>query len=326
MKPIRWGILGPGKIAGKFAAGLAAAEGAELVAVASRSPERGAAFAAEWGAPVVHSRYEDLAADRRLDAVYVATPHAFHEEHATLCLRGGKHVLCEKSFALSAAQARRMAAAARENRVLLMEGMWTRFLPAIVRVHEVIAAGTIGDPRLLLTDFGFRATYDPRSRLFDPALGGGTLLDLGVYPVAMAFSLFGPPLTFETTATLAPTGVDEEAAVIMHHAAGRSAVFATSFTVDTPKDARILGAEGWIRIHAPWWAATTITVGKGNEDGKTTTYPHRGQGFAHVAEHFMDLIRSGKRESPVMPLDESVAVMATLDAIRARWGMRYPCE
>jgi predicted dehydrogenase len=326
MQAIRWGVLGPGSIARKFAADLRLAEGAKLVAVGSRDRDRAAGFAAEFGAPHAHASYQALVADPRVDAVYIGTPHAFHAEHALLCLRHGKHVLCEKSLALDAGQAGRMVRAAAEHDLLLMEAMWTRFLPAIVQLREILAAGVIGEPRLFLADFGFRTVFDPASRLFDPAQGGGTLLDLGVYPISFASMLFGEPTAVGGLASLGQTGVDEEATITLRHAGGALASAVISFRVDTPREAVVMGTAGRVRLHQPWWGAARLTVERGDGTAETLDLPVRGHGYVHEAEAFMALLREGRRDSPVMPLQESLAIMRTMDTLRAAWGVAYAGE
>jgi predicted dehydrogenase len=323
---VRWGVLGPGVISRAFAAGLRAAEGAQLLAVGSRSGERAGAFAAEFGVPRSYDSYEALAADDEIDALYVGTPHAFHEAHTTLCLRHKKHVLCEKPLAINAAQARRMIQAAREEDRLLMEAMWTRFLPSLERVLEILADGAIGEPRMLTADLGFHAEVDPSSRLFDPVLGGGALLDLGVYAVSLASLLFGPPVDVNGIANLATTGVDEECSILTRHKEGQMTTALASFRVDTAKEALIQGTRGWIRIHEPWWAPTRVTV-KSKEHGEEHIHlPFRGGGFTHEAEAFMELIRNNQRDSSVMPLEESLSIMKVMDTLRRQWGLRYPME
>ncbi len=324
--PIRWGILGPGAISRKFAAGLRDAAGARLVAVGSRDRERARAFAADFDAPNAHAGYAALVADDQVDAIYVGTPHAFHREHSILALRAGKHVLCEKPLALNAGQAAEMIRVAGEQRRVLMEAVWTRFLPAIVRLRELLADGAIGEPRMVQADFGFRVGYDHKQRLFDPALGGGALLDVGVYPVNLAHMVLGAPERVLGAARLGPTGVDEEGAALLVHPGGRHAVLAMALRLDTPREARILGTEGSIRIHHPWWAASRLTLIRPGRDDEILDLPFTGNGYAHEAEAFMDLIRSGKSESEVMPPAESLAVLKTMDALRAQWGLRYPTE
>ncbi len=326
MQTIRWGILGPGRISRKFAAGLRDAAGAALVAVGSRDRARAAAFAAEFGAANVHGSYEELAADPAVDAIYVGTPHACHHDHTLLCLGAGKPVLCEKPLALNAAQAERMIAAARDRGLLLMEALWTRFLPAVVRARELVAAGAVGDVRTVMADFGFRAAFDAGSRLFAPALGGGALLDLGIYPLNLAFMICGEPIAMESVATLGETGVDEEEAIVLRHADGRQSVLAASLRVDTPREARILGTGGSLTIAFPWWAGSRLVLRPRGGAEEVIDLPGRGGGYAHEAEAFMGAIRAGAGEVPGMPLDESLAILRTMDALRARWGVRYPGE
>jgi predicted dehydrogenase len=302
------------------------ADGAELFAVGSRDLQRAKAFAADFGATHAYGSYRELADDARVDAIYIGTPHSEHEPHTLMCLQAGKHVLCEKPLALSAVQAERMIRMAQAKGLVLMEAVWTRFLPAITRVRELIAEGALGEVRMIAADFGFRADFDPASRLFAPELGGGALLDLGVYPVNLAVMLCGEPVEILTTANLGATGVDVESAILLRHAAGQLSLLSCSLEVDTPREAHIIGAAGRITIGFPWWAASRFVWHERDGAQEEFTFTNRGGGYTYEAEAFMDLIRSGRRDSDVMPLAESLAVLRTLDAIRARWGLRYPTE
>jgi predicted dehydrogenase len=219
-----------------------------------------------------------------------------------------------------------MMQTAREEDRLLMEGMWTRFLPSLERVREIIADGAIGEPRTLTADLGFHAEFDPSSRLFDPQLGGGALLDLGVYAISMATLLFGPPIDINGIANLTTTGVDEQCSILTRHSDGQMAIALASFRLETAREALIQGTRGWIRIHEPWWASTFVTA-KSHEHGEERLrMPFRGGGFVHEAEAFMELIRNNQRNSPVMPLEESLSIMNAMDALRKRWGLQYPME
>ncbi len=326
---VRWGILAPGRIARKFAAALGEADGARLVAVGSRDAARAAAFAAEFGIAPAHGHgsYEALADDAEVDAVYIGSPHSEHEAHTLLCLARGKHVLCEKPLAVNAAQAGRMVAAARAAGLLLMEAVWTRFLPSVVRLRGLVAAGDLGEVRLVAADFGFRAAFDPGSRLFAPGLAGGALLDLGIYPLNLASMLCGAPVTIQAAANLGVTGVDEETAIVLRHARGELATLSCSLRADTPREACVVGTEGRARLLFPWWAGTRLAVQRRGEDREQVLdLPSRGGGYAHEAEAFMGLLRAGRTEPDVMPLDESLAIMRTMDAIRAQCGVRYPAD
>ena len=326
MKTIRWGILGPGRISGTFAEALREAAGASLVAVGSRDLGRATAFAAAFGATNVYDSYEALVTDPMVDAIYIGTPHTYHCEHALLCLRGGKHVLCEKPIAVNAVQAGRMFSEARSAGLVLMEAMWTRFLPAVIRARELVEAGMIGAVRTIVADFGFRAEFDPRSRLFDPDLGGGSLLDLGIYPLNLAFMIGGAPLELHATAILGATGVDEQCAILLRHQGGVLSILSASLCADTPREATIFGSEGSITLCRPWWGATRIVLRPRDGREETMDLPGRGGGYAHEAEAFMDLIRTGTMESDIMPASERLAIIGTMDEIRERWGMTYPCE
>ena len=337
-KPIRWGILGPGKISRTFAAGLREAEGAVLVAVGSRDQSRAEAFAAEFAAestsgssatwaPIrAHGSYAALAADPNVDAIYIGSPHDGHAPHTLLCLEHGKHVLCEKPLALNAVQAERMIGTARDRNLALMEAVWTRFLPTVVKARAMITAGAIGELRLIQADFGFHAPFDPESRLFAPARGGGALLDLGIYPLNLAVMAAGEPTEILSTANLGATGVDVEEAVILRHARGELSILSAALTVNTPREAHLLGTAGSLTLAHPWWAGTCLV--HRDAAGAETVYdlPHRGRGYAHEAEAFMALIREGKTDSADMPWADSLAVMRVMDRLRREWGVVYPEE
>ena len=322
---IRWGVLGPGSIARKFATGLQSLSDAQLVAVGSRSQASADKFGDEFGVPRRYASYAELANDPDVDAIYVATPHSFHQEHTQLCLRAGKAVLCEKPFAINAAQSAAMIATARETKVFLMEAMWTRFLPLIVRVRELIAEGAIGELRMLWSDFGFRTSVNPSGRLFDPALGGGGLLDVGIYPVSMAAMLLGQPNRIASLADLGETGIDEQAGMVLGYPGEKMAILATAVRTTTPMETTIMGSSGSIRIHTPSWCPTRLTLS--NQAGvQEIEVPMVGNGYHYEAAEVARCLRAGLTESPSMTLDESLAIMQTLDAIRAQWGMKYPME
>jgi predicted dehydrogenase len=323
---IRWGILGTGNIARRFAGALKQLPGAELVAIASRSLEKAREFAYEFDVPYLFSRYEELAGDKHVEVVYVATPHAAHKDNALLCLAAGKAVLCEKPFTINAAQAREVIAFAREKKLFLMEAMWTRCFPAMNQLGQLLRAGAIGDARMLHADFGFRAEFKPDGRLFNPALGGGALLDIGVYPVALASFIFGSPKTVSGLAHLGPTGVDEEAAMVLQYERGQLAVLSTSIRTTTPQEAVVLGTAGLVRIHAPWWKPTSLTLCVEGRPDERLRLPVHGEGYQLEAAEVMRCLRDGLLESPFMPLDETVSIMETLDKLRALWGLRYPME
>jgi predicted dehydrogenase len=323
---IRWGILGTGRIAGLFATGLTVVPDAELAAVGSRAIETAERFGDEFGVPRRHASYEALAEDDAVDVIYVATPHPMHHPAVRLCLEAGKPVLCEKPFTINAAQAADLIALARDRRLFLMEAMWTRFLPLIGRFRELIAAGAIGEPRLLTADFGFRHPGGPEHRLFNPDLGGGALLDVGVYLVSLASMVFGAHDRAIGLAHLGPTGVDEQASLVFGYPGGQLAQLTAATRTDTPQEVTLMGTEGSLRIHPLWWKPTRMTLTR--PDGSTEPFdiPYDGNGYGCEAAEVMRCLRAGALESPIMPLDETLAVVQTLDGIRAQWGLRYPME
>ena len=325
-KVFRWGILGPGNIAAKFATGVAALADQEVVAVGSRTQASADRFADRFSIRRRHTGYEALAADPEVDVIYVATPHNFHREHTILALRHGKHVLCEKPFAINAAEAQEMVDVAREAGIFLMEAMWSRFLPIIVEVRRLIADGAIGAVQMIQADFGFRASFNPASRLFDPALGGGALLDVGVYPVSLATLLLGEPDRIAAVAALGATGIDENTGMLLGYPGGEVALLATTVRASTLQEAIILGSAGSIRLHSPWWVGNTLTLQRAGDDAEVVARPFIANGYSHEAMEVADCVRAGRLESETMPLNESLLVMRIMDAVRAQLGMKYPME
>lgn len=322
----RWGILGTGKIARQFAAGLKHLPDARLMAVGSRAAEPAEVFGEEFAVPHRHPSYEALVSDADVDAIYVATPHSCHRENTLLALAAGKAVLCEKPFTINAREAEEVVAFARTKKLFLMEAMWTRCFPLMAKLRELLAASIVGEVRMLTADFGFRAEYLEEERLFNPAVGGGALLDVGVYPVSLASMIFGTPTRIVSHAQLGKTGVDEEAAIILSHTQGQLAVLSTAIRVDTAQEAIIMGTTGRIRIHSPWWRPAALTIARDGRPDEAMEFPFAGNGYQFEAAEVMRCLRAGKLESDVMPLDETFAIMRTLDVIRAQWGLRYPMD
>lgn len=323
---VRWGILGTGKIAHQFAAALGRLPGAELIAVGSRFAESAVRFADEFEVARSFKSYAELVGDPEVEVIYVATPHSCHADNTQLALKAGKAVLCEKPFTINATEAREVIGLARDRKLFLMEAMWTRCFPLMAKLRELLASDAVGERRQLTADFGFRAEYQDEPRLFGPQFGGGALLDVGVYPVSLASLLFGPPKRIVSTANLGPTGVDEEAAVILTHGRGEMAILHTAIRLETAQEAIITGTQGRIRIHSPWWRPVAMTMSRADKADERFDFPVEGNGYEYEAQEVMDCLRSGKLESPLMPLAESLSIMETLDAIRAQWGLKYPME
>jgi dihydrodiol dehydrogenase / D-xylose 1-dehydrogenase (NADP) len=324
-EPFRWGILGCGNIAKKFAGGLRALDDAKLVAVGSRSQENADRFADQFGVDRRHASYEALASDPEVDAIYVATPHPFHKENSILCLKHKKPVICEKPFTINRAEAEELVAVARTENVFLMEAMWTRFLPLVVRLRELLAEGVIGDVRMVQADFGFRTNVNPEGRLFDLNLGGGGLMDVGVYAVSFASMLLGAPKTIASNAVIGETGVDEQAGMVLTYPDGQMAVLSCAVRTTTPHEATVMGTEGYLRLHTSFWKGTRATIYKGGK-AEEIDVPFEGNGYNYEAAEVSRCVRAGKTESETIPLDESISVISTLDSIRAQWGLRYTME
>lgn len=323
---IRWGILGPGNIAHAFAEGLTAVPDAELLACASRTQEHAAAFGEKWQVPRCYGSYEELVADPDVDAIYIATPHPMHYEHTLLCLQYGKAVLCEKPFTVNARETEAIIAAARSAQRLVMEAMWSRFLPHVRQAEQLVQEGAIGDVRLLQADFAFRCGWDLHSRLLDPALAGGGLLDVGVYTVSLAQLFFGTPVAVAGQAHLGETGVDEQAVMALAYPEGRLASLCCGVRTNSPHEALIMGTDGCIRLHSPWWRPSALTLSVYGQDDKRIEPAITGNGYNYQAIEFGRCLREGLTESPLRPLDETLAVMRTLDTLRAQWGLVYPME
>jgi predicted dehydrogenase len=323
---IRWGILGTGHIASKFADDLTAVPEARLAAVASRTGKRALRFRPDMKIPARYGSYQELASDPDVDAVYIATPHAFHRDHSVLCLDAGKAVLCEKPFAVNRGQALDMAGAARRNGVFLMEAMWTRFLPHIRKLCETVRSGRIGRVRLIEADFGFKGSTAPDGRLLNPALGGGALLDVGIYPLTLAVLLMGRPDRIESMATVGATGVDEQCGMVLGYADGAMAVLSASIAVRTSQTAVVAGTGGRIEIRAPWWKSGEFAVFPEHGDSDLIRLPPVGNGFTYEIEEVCACVRRGDLESGILPPGESIAMMEIMDRMRKSWGMKYPGE
>lgn len=323
---IRWGILGTGLIAHKFALGLKSASGAELAAVGSRSQAKADEFGNTFGVPRRHASYEALANDPEVDVIYISTPHPMHKDNSLLCLEAGKAVLCEKPFAINTGEAEAMINLARQKGLFLMEAMWTRYLPAVIKTRQLIAENAIGEVRMVMADLGFRAEFDPKHRLFDPALGGGALLDVGIYPVSFASMILGTPVQVTSLAHLGATGVDEQSAMLLRHDQGQLAVIASAVRTDIPSEAVIMGTTGRIRVHAPIYCPVRLTLSRPEQGDEIIDAPLEGNGYNYQALEVMNCLRAGKLESEIMPLNETLAIMKTMDQIRAPWGLKYPTE
>ncbi len=320
---IRWGILGPGRIAEKFAAAISFSEGSEVYAVASREKERAKEFAGRFGAQVVYDNYAALAQDPDVDVIYVATPHAFHCEQALLCLGNKKPVVCEKPMALSLQQVSRMVECSRTHQTFLMEGMWSRFMPSILKTLELIQEDVIGPVQYVRADFGFNAPFDPNSRLFNIKLGGGSLLDVGIYPLFLTTLLLGEPEKIQSVAQLNGTGADEYCSMQFQYQGGQIASIFSSITIKTSLTAEIAGPKGRIFLQAPFYKSNQLTLELNTGETENFSYPHELNGFEYQVRHVADCLRNGLKENPILPLNFSLRMARIMDTVRSQCGIVY---
>jgi predicted dehydrogenase len=325
MKKINYGILGPGRIATSYCRALEQSPTSRIYAVASRDGHRATEFARQFKAEKSYDSYEALANDPAVDIVYIATPHSFHEQHSILCLKNRKPVICEKPLALSAASAKRIVASARENKTFMMEGMWSRFNPAIIRAKRIIESGDIGEVRYVSADFGFQQPYDPTSRLYDPALAGGSILDVGVYPLFLALYILGRPDKVDAAAQLAPTGVDESCAISLSYAGGVMAQLFCSMQVETKKEAVIAATRGMIIIHTPWYKSMGLSVLRNNNEEKIPL-PYNGNGFEFQIEETNRCLTDGLIESPLLTHEFTIMKAEVSDEIIRNAAVAYPAD
>lgn len=323
---VRLGILGTGNMAHEFARGLRYAENIELTAVGSRSAESAGKFSSEFAVSKAHSDYEALAADPDLDLVYISTPHSCHMENSLMCLDAGKAVICEKPFTINAEEASRVIEKARAEGLFLMEAMWSRYLPSIIKLRELLVENTIGNVQIMIAGGAFMPAFDPDFYLFRPELGGGVMLDAGVYLVSMASMVFGTPDTIQAAGSFHETGVDEQDAVLLQHHNGAIANLYVSLRASSSPDITLLGDRGKIYVHAPVFAPPRLTLSINGEPDEILSLPFDGNGYQFEAIEAAECITAGRTESDVMPLDETLAIMQTLDEIRRQLGLKYPME
>lgn len=319
---VKWGILGPGKIAKKFVTSLQFVQDAELYGVASRSLERATNFAKQHKATKAFGSYKEMLEDGEIDVIYVATPHVFHHEHTLMCLRAGKAVLCEKPFAINRAQVKEMILTAREHNVFLMEAMWTLFLPHIIYVKEQMNSGKYGKIKKLTADFGFAAPFDEDSRLFLKSLGGGSLLDIGIYPVFLALHVLGQPQSIQAKAGIGKTGVDEVCELIFSYAKGAKAYLESHINKHTPTVAVFELEEATIEISSRWHEPGTVTIST-SQGTETKHFKAASYGYEYEARHVQEMLKQGKTESEVMTFNKSLELIAMLDEIRKEINLEY---
>ncbi len=321
---INWGILAPGRIAHKFANDLNLVKNARLHAVASRSLERAQDFAKKYGANHAFGSYEELAGCPDLDVVYVASPHSGHMEHSIFLLENKIPVLCEKPLAINSKQVHKIVSAARANDTFLMEAIWTRFIPVFDKIIEMVGSGMIGELNTIRADFGFKANFDPAGRVFDLALGGGSLLDVGLYPVYAATQFFGKPEEVKAVAIKGSTGTDDSCAMLLRYAGNKLAILDSSVVNLTDTVAVLHGEKGNIHIHGRFHEGERATVSIFGKKEQEIYLPKTGHGYSHEILAVNDCLVRGKKECEKLPLDFSIFMMQNLDAVRKEAGIFYP--
>jgi predicted dehydrogenase len=319
----RWGILGAGKIAEKFASAVNYVEGSEIFAIASRDGNKARAFAEKYGASHVHDEYRKLAEDPDIDIIYIATPHAFHCEQAILCLNHKKPVLSEKPMALNYRQVKDMVDASTVNNTFLMEGMWSRFMPSINKVLELINEDVIGPVQFIRADFGFQAPYDPHGRLYNLKLGGGSLLDVGIYPIFLTTLLLGEPSNIQSMAKLADTGADEYCSMQFQYAGDQVANIFSSVSIKTSLTAEISGTKGRIILPAPFYKATSMAVELNTGESNSFLYPYEHNGFEYEVREVMQCLDKGMLQSALLTHDTSLMMARIMDTVREQCKVVY---
>ncbi len=325
--PIRWGILACGGIAEKFTADLVAhvSEGV-VYAVASRDLCKAEDFKNRHGAVKAFGSYQELADCQEVDVIYIATPHAHHYENTLMCLEAGKAVLCEKAFTINSSMLEEMVAKSKEKNLFLMEAIWTRFHPAIAQIQDIIESGKIGDIVHIVADFGFKADYNVNGRLFNPELTGGSLYDIGIYPLFISKLLLGNPKEIKALATMAPTGVDMNCTISLTYENGATASLFSTVMADTDTVCTIYGTKGKIFIHGRFHETKGFTLTIRGEDPQVFTTERLGFGYSYEAEEVQKCMRAGKTESDKLPLQFSLELMELLCEIRGQIGLVYPQE
>jgi predicted dehydrogenase len=324
-KDFKWGILAPGRIAGKFAEDIGKLPGHCIYAVGSRSLERAGLFAERYNIPNAYGSYEELLRVGGIDALYIASPHSGHFEHTLQCIDAGIPVLCEKPLAINSLQVSFMIARAKQRNVFLMEALWTRFLPAMEQALSWIEMGKIGDIQGVKADFGFKPTnMDPSGRLFNPALGGGALLDIGIYPIFLALLVMGKPSKIQARGVIGATGVDEEVILLTEHGADRFGQLHASIRNDTKTEGFIFGSKGVIHLHTRWHETTSLAFLPHGEVPEILHFDNQGWGYGWEAKEVERCVTQGLLESPKWSLEQSLLLMEIMDEVRLQIGLNYP--
>lgn len=322
-KKINWGIIGLGEIANKFASDLQLSKNAVLYAVASRNEKRAKNFADKYSASKFYTSYEVLADDPEIDVIYVATPHTFHFENTMMCLKKGKGVLCEKPMGIDHKEVEMMVREAREGNLFLMEGIWTRFIPATQKLLEILDKKILGDLLFMRADFGFKGDSHPEGRLYNKKLGGGSLMDIGIYPIYLSLLTLGTPIDIKGMARMTNTDVDAYCSMLLNYQNGAKAILETTIESATPTEAYIHGSKGSLKLHSMFHQTEKITISLYGEEEKVLILEYEGNGFLYEIEEVNACLQKGKIESPKLPLKTSLEVIKLIDSIKEEIGLNY---
>ena len=326
MKKYNWGLIGTGTISNLFAGGLTTLDNATIYAIGSRSQATADVFAEKWKVSQAYGSYEHLYTDPEVDIVYIGTPHNHHFQNARDALNAGKHVLCEKPFTLNAREAKALVALARQKKLFLMEAMWNRFQPWYGVVKQLLGDDRLGELHHLKADLSFHFDVGPEHRIYNRDLAGGALLDLGIYPIALASAFLGRPQEILSTAHLHETGVDDQVSMIFKYAMGATAVLGCSCRYLSKNNATLHGSKGYIEIHGMIVRPEKITLHEQGKDALEIETPYTSNAYQYEAKAVMDMLEQGQIEHINMPLDETIEILETLDQIRADIQVSYPGE
>ncbi|MRT94679.1 Gfo/Idh/MocA family protein [Ancylomarina sp. 16SWW S1-10-2] len=321
-KKINWGIIGLGKIANKFAADLQLSNNAVLYAVASRNEEKAKAFSEKYKSTKFYSSYKELAANPEIDVIYIATPNTFHFKNTMMCLKQGKGVLCEKPMGINYREVDTMIREARLRNLFLMEGIWTRFIPATKKLLEILDNKTIGDILFIHADFGFKADSNREGRLYNKKLGGGSLLDVGIYPIYLSLISLGIPIDIKAMARMTDTNVDGYCSMLFDYENGAKAILESTIEANTPTEATIYGSKGSLKLHKQFHHSEKITISQ-NDEETVLDIKHKGNGYTHEIEEVNSCLLNNDIESSKLPLKISIDMITLIDRIKEKIGLKY---
>lgn len=323
---IKWGILGTGRIAEIFTSELKKLPNAVVSAVGSRDKEKAQVFADRFSIPQYYGSYDDLVSCSDTDIIYVATPHSCHMDNTILSLRANKHVLCEKPFSINSHESKSMISLAKDKGLFLMDALWIRFTPLMEWLKQALKDCIIGELGMFSGSFGYAMNFDPENRVYNPELGGGALLDVGIYPLSTSIWLMGVPDETVALAKLGHTGIDEHTGMVMKTPDGKISVIYTAVVNRMPGEFTIMGEKGYISVPGPWWHLDKLFLHLNSGHTEVKTFPFEGRGYVYMARHVMNCICEGKTESPFIPLSDTLSIMNSMDQIRQQIGLKYPME